>query len=241
MATWVWILIAIVAVIAVALAAGIAVMRRRTAALRQHFGGEYDRTVRSREDRRAAEADLRTRQRQRARLTIKQLPEPTRIRFIEEWRGVQEGFVDHPAQAVSTADGLVKRVMEARGYPDGDFEELACLVSVDHPEAVENYRLAHGVRERAAMLRASTEDLRQAMLLYRSLFLELIQPDGAEASDIAGRASARAATAGAANAGDAVAGPGTAGRRTGAIAVPAPRSPIAVPAGPRAGDITRPR
>src|SRR5262245_43951382 len=133
MATWVWILIAIAAVIAVALVAGMAVMQRRTAALRQHFGAEYDRTVQSWEGRRAAEADLRARQRQRERLAIKPLPEPTRVHFLGEWRGVQEGFVDHPVQAVATADILLSRVMAASGYPSGDFGEVAGLVSVDHP------------------------------------------------------------------------------------------------------------
>ena len=173
MATWVWILIAIAAVLVVALVA-MAARQRRTTALRQRFGPEYDRAVEAREDRRAAEADLRERERQRAQLDIRPLTEDMRVRFAQEWQDVQEHFVDQPSDAVVAADKLVYSVMEARGYPMGDFDAQADLVSVDHPEVVENYRFAHGTCERAQAQRASTEDLREALLRYRSLFGELL-------------------------------------------------------------------
>jgi hypothetical protein len=75
------------------------------------------------------------------------------------------------------ADRLVHSVMETRGYPMGDFDAQADLVSVDHPQVVENYRVAHGIRERVQEQRASTEDLREALLRYRSLFGELLRAD----------------------------------------------------------------
>ena len=59
-----------------------------------------------------------------------------------------------------------------------DFDVQADLVSVDHPETVENYRFAHAVQERSRTQQASTEDLREALLRYRSLFDELLRPDG---------------------------------------------------------------
>jgi hypothetical protein len=186
MATWVWILIVIAAVVVVALIA-MAARQRRTMALRQRFGPEYDRAVEAGEGRRAAEADLRDRQRQRAQLDIRPLPEGVRVRFAQEWREVQERFVDQPSEAVVAADRLVYRVMEARGYPMGDFEAQAGLVSVDHPEVVENYRFAHGVHERAQAQRVSTEDLREALLRYRSLFGELLEPDDGQAGAAARR------------------------------------------------------
>jgi hypothetical protein len=148
MATWVWVLIAVAAVVVVGLTA-MAVRQRRTTALRQRFGPEYDRAVEAREGRQAAEADLRDREKARARLDIKPLPEDMRVRFAQEWRDLQERFVDQPSDAVVGADRLVYRVMEARGYPMGDFDAQADLVSVDHPEVVENYRFAHGIHERA--------------------------------------------------------------------------------------------
>jgi hypothetical protein len=185
MATWVWILIAIAAVVVIALIA-MTVRQRRAAALHERFGPEYDRAVEAREDRRAAEAELREREKQHARLDIKSLPEETRARFAQEWRDVQERFVDQPQEAVVAADGLLYRVMDARGYPVGDFDAQADLVSVDHPEVVEDYRVAHGVCERAQTQQASTEDLREALLRYRSLFGELLRAGGDQA-DVASR------------------------------------------------------
>jgi len=69
---------------------------------------------------------------------------------------------------------LVKEVMQARGYPVGDFEQRAADISVDHPNVVTNYRAARDVALRNRSGKATTEDLRQAMVHYRSLFEELL-------------------------------------------------------------------
>lgn len=153
--------------------------------LRQRFGSEYDRTLEGHESQRAAEADLRDRERQRAQLDIKPLSAQSRARYSEEWRGVQERFVDQPAGAAVAADSLVYRVMEERGYPMGDFEAQAGLVSVDHPQVVENYRIAHGIQRQAESKQATTEDLRDALLRYRTLFDELLADDAERAEDTA--------------------------------------------------------
>jgi hypothetical protein len=192
MATLVWVVIAIVVLAAIALVA-VGARKRRTAMLRDRFGPEYDRVVESRDDQRAAEAELRGREKLRAQFDIKPLPEATRLRFAGEWRDVQEMFVEQPAQAATAADTLITRVMEARGYPMQDFDAQAELISVDHPGTVENYRFAHAVRQRSQTQQVSTEDLREALLRYRSLFDELLRPesngaDGAMASDGAGPA-----------------------------------------------------
>jgi hypothetical protein len=163
--------------------------QRRATALRERFGPEYDRAVEAREVRRAAEAELRDREKQRARLDIKPLPEGTRTLFAQEWQDVQERFVDQPQEAVVTADRLLYRVMDARGYPVGDFDAQADLVSVDHPEVVEDYRSAHGTYERAGTEQVSTEDLREALLHYRSLFSELLRADGDQESVTARRST----------------------------------------------------
>ena len=176
MATWLWIVI-VIAVVVIALVAAMAARRRRTMALRQRFGAEYDRAVDAREGQRAAEADLRSRERERARLDIRPLPEASRARYAEEWRGIQESFVDQPEGATAAAYDLVNSVMAERGYPMRDFDARAGLVSVDHPDVVENYRVAHGIHERAEHQQATTEDLREALLRYRSLFEELLRPD----------------------------------------------------------------
>lgn len=193
MTVWLWIVIIVVVLVIIALAV-MAVQRRRSAMLRQRFGSEYDRTVEGHESQRAAEAELRDRERQRAQLDIKPLSADSRARYSEEWRGVQERFVDQPAAAAVAADNIVYRVMEERGYPMGDFEAQADLVSVDHPQVVENYRIAHGIQQRAESKQATTEDLRDALLRYRTLFDELLRPDQDTRADQETRAEAPAET-----------------------------------------------
>src|SRR6201996_1994071 len=177
MATWVWIVIAIAVVVVIALVA-MGARRNRSAALRDRFGPEYDRAVENSDARRAAEAALRAREKERAQFDVKPLPEASRLRFAGEWREVQERFVYQPAQAATAADTLITRVMEAQGYPMKDFDAQAELVSVDHPNTVENYRFAHAVQQRSQTQQASTEDLREALLRFRSLFDELLRPEG---------------------------------------------------------------
>ena len=97
-----------------------------------------------------------------------------RARFVESWRGVQARFVDGPAGAVTEADQLLGDVMSTRGYPVSDFEQRAADISVDHPLVLENYRTAHEIALRQTRGQANTEDLRQAMVHYRTLFEELV-------------------------------------------------------------------
>ena len=176
MAPWLWIIIALVVVAAVAVAA-LAMRRRRSTALRDQFGPEYERTLQRSDNPRAAEADLRSRTKQRRQLDIKPLPPVARTHYIEQWEGAQQQFVDDPVGALSVADRVVTSVMVDRGYIVDDFNTRADLISVDHPNVVENFRVAHEINERAAVSQASTEDLRTGLLRYRSLFDELIRDD----------------------------------------------------------------
>lgn len=150
-------------------------MRQRSAKLQEKFGPEYERTVAEKGDTRKAEDELTDRQKRVSKLEIKPLAADERRRFNDEWRAVQARFVDDPSAAVRDADTLVGRVMEARGYPVGDFEQRSADVSVDHPTVLEHYRAAHAVALRHAQGQASTEDLRQAMVNYRALFDELLE------------------------------------------------------------------
>jgi hypothetical protein len=65
--------------------------------------------------------------------------------------------------------------MAARGYPMGDFEQRAADVSVNHADVVSNYRAAHEIARKSKAGNADTEDLRQAMVHYRSLFTDLLE------------------------------------------------------------------
>jgi hypothetical protein len=173
--TWAWILIAIGAVVLVALVAWSAVRTRRTRALRKGFGPEYDRTVADAPSKREAEAELAERQKRREKLEVKPLSPESRERYVESWRATQARFVDDPGAAIAEADVLIQQVMRERGYPVEDFDQRAADVSVDHPEVVSNYRAAHGISKAHEREKASTEDLRQAMVHYRSLFAELLE------------------------------------------------------------------
>ena len=100
---------------------------------------------------------------------VRPLTAGDRARFVESWRKVQARFVDGPAGAVTEADQLLGDVMSTRGYPVSDFEQRAADISVDHPLVLENYRTAHEIALRQTRGQANTEDLRQAMVHYRTL------------------------------------------------------------------------
>jgi len=175
MSTWLLILIIVVAVLLIGAIAASMARRRRTANLREGFGPEYDRTVAEAGDRSAAEHELRERQARHDELDLRPLDELTRARYVDEWQATQATFVDDPQAAITHADGLIQRVMRDRGYPVEDFEDRAAIVSVDHPAVVEQYRRAHAIAMVSGEGRAETEDLRQAMQDYRSLFTELVE------------------------------------------------------------------
>ena len=68
-----------------------------------------------------------------------------------------------------------------------DFEQRVADVSVDHPNVVENYRGAHEVWIANEQGKAETEDLRRAMVHYRSLFEELLERETPEAERLEAR------------------------------------------------------
>jgi hypothetical protein len=151
---------------------------RRTAALKDRFGPEYERTVHEVGDERKAATLLEKREKRVSSYTIKPLPAEMRAHFVETWRQVQAQFVDDPKYAVTRADDLLGEVMRARGYPVSDFDHRAEDLSVDHPDVVQNYRTAHDIAVRHSRGEASTEDLRTAMIHYRALFDDLVnEPD----------------------------------------------------------------
>jgi hypothetical protein len=181
MATWVWVVVVVAVVVAaLAVVAWLLVSKRRSQELRQRFGPEYDRTVREHDTRGEAEAELRERVERRKQLDIRELAPETRERYAQSWREVQAQFVDSPEAAVASAHSLVTSVMSDRGYPVDNFEQRAADVSVDHPVVVQSYRSAQAIAEKSVRGEASTEELRQAMQHYRTLFEELLEPGADE-------------------------------------------------------------
>src|SRR5579859_3386676 len=180
-ATQIVIAIAFAMSVVVGIAFWLFTRKRRTARLRTQFGGaEYTRAVKEGGSRRQAEVALHKRADRVESLHIRPLTAGDRARFIESWSRVQARFVDGPGGAVTEADQLLGDVMTTRGYPMSDFEQRAADISVDHPQVLENYRAAHENALRQRHGQASTEDLRQAMIHFRTLFEELIgEPDAA--------------------------------------------------------------
>jgi len=181
--------LAVAAILAVALLAWLYMQRRHratTKGLRQRFGPEYELAVGEHGSERRAEAQLAAREQRVEKLKIRDL-EPAKLeRFSGRWQALQSRFVDDPTAAVSEADALVSTVMQARGYPVADFHQRAADISVDHPRVVAHYRSAHEIALRLARGEANTEDLRTAMIHYRSLFEELVQvPTPVEIKEVA--------------------------------------------------------
>jgi hypothetical protein len=182
-----FIVLAGVVILVIAVVAWLYVRKRRstTASLRQKFGPEYERAVQKHGSERKAEAKLADRQERVEKLRIRDLDPSERERFSKRWESVQSRFVDSPKGAVAEADDLVSSLMKTRGYPVSDFDQRAADISVDHPQVVENYRSAHEIALRVGKDGASTEDLRTAMIHYRSLFEELVHPTIVERKEVA--------------------------------------------------------
>jgi hypothetical protein len=173
--TQIAIVIAITVMVVVGIAIWLFICKRRTERLRTQFGGaEYDRTLQEGGSRRRAEAGLDKRAGRVESLHIRPLGSGDRARFVESWRRVQARFVDGPGGTVAEADQLLGDVMSTRGYPVSDFEQRAADISVDYPSVLENYRSAHEIAIRQTRGQAGTEELRQAMIHYRTLFDELV-------------------------------------------------------------------
>ena len=168
----------IVVIAAVVLLAAIAygvARRRRSVDLQEQFGTEYGHVVTDAGSRSDAEHEPSAREKRRSALDIRPLDRDARDDYASAWESVQAGFVDSPNDAIGRADRLVHQVMRDRGYPVDDFEQRAADVWVDHPDVVvADYRAAHDISLRNDAGEASTEDLRQAMVHFRSLFDDLL-------------------------------------------------------------------
>jgi FtsZ-interacting cell division protein ZipA len=184
MSTWIWIVIAVAVVVVVLAIAWNAMRAKRTRALQDSFGREYDRTVDQAGDRRAGEQELRDRQKQHEQLDIRPLSPESRDRYVQRWQATQSRFVDDPRGAVAEADTLVQEVMQERGYPTKDFERRVADISVDHPNLVEKYRTANGIARASEGGEASTEDMRHSVRHYRALFDELLETDDAGVENV---------------------------------------------------------
>jgi hypothetical protein len=170
------IIIAVVVVAALVVLGPALLRQTRT---RRQFGPEYDRLARELGAKKAA-AELTARQRRVDALGIHPLTAEQQAGYVGEWTAVQERFVDAPPAAVSAADALIWDVMRDRGYPVGNKGASMEALSVYHARPLDGYRQAKDIGTESA----STEELRTAMIRYRTLFQDLVSaPTGPAAGN----------------------------------------------------------
>lgn len=172
---WLWVALGVAAALVVVGLIARAAGKSRSNALREKFGSEYDHAVNSAGSRKKAERELVERTEEVDRHDIRPLTAAESASYRSDWQRVEQHFIERPTTAVVEADELVASIMNAQGYPMGDFEKHAAHLSVKNPRVISHYRDGHKVME-GAPGGASTEDLRQAMLHYRALFTELVGP-----------------------------------------------------------------
>ena len=175
--TNIFIAVVLILVIMGIILAPIFARRKRSERLHDQFGTEYDLTVETMGNEKKAHIELDERQKHVEALNIRPLSVKERERYLAAWAAVQAKFVDQPAQATVEADHLIMEVMQMRDYPVSDFEQRAADISVNYPALVSNYRAAREIAIKNEHHQADTEELRQAMIYYHSLFEELVGMD----------------------------------------------------------------
>ena len=157
--------------------APIFVRRQRSRNYQSKFGLEYDHTVESTGSEKKAQAELEQRRKHVEELNIRPLSIGERERYLQDWTAVQAKFFDQPGPATTEADHLIMEVMQVRDYPVSDFEQRAADISVNYPALVSNYRAARKIAVQNEKHEANDEDLKQAVIYYRSLFDELLKTE----------------------------------------------------------------
>lgn len=170
-----WIVLGVTIALAVLLALAWARVRTRRSRLKSRFGPEYTRAV-SDSGTGGAERQLSAVEREHDGLELRPLSPTTRSRYLDEWRQAEVRFLSDPRDATRTAESLVLRALEERGYPrpEDDDDHLVALVSVEHPHVAERYRHGHAMLDEVDGAE-STENLRKAMLDFRAVLEDVLQ------------------------------------------------------------------
>jgi hypothetical protein len=179
MPTWVVVIIVVAVVVVIGAVAWLVSQEMKRKRLRENFGPEYERTVSDHENPRAAQRELAAREKRHAELDIRPLTPSAQERYSHQWALIQEQFVDRPAGAVTEADRVLEALMAERGYPTDGYDQQLADLSVKHSRTLEHYRTAHETMRGHERTQASTEELRDAMVHYRTVFEDLLT-DGEE-------------------------------------------------------------
>jgi hypothetical protein len=155
--------------------------RRR---LRASFGPEFATVAKEHDTPREVDRELRRRKNLHAELDLRTISPEEQEMYAASWDHVQAAFLDDPALSLSSAEQLVAKLLDTRGYPGKDEDEQLALLSVEHAHALADYRAAQRISRQMQQAPNSTgtEDMRQALLAYHVLFNELLaDPDTANA------------------------------------------------------------
>ena len=145
--------------------------------LQLKYGREYDRLYAVDGDHAVVRQELTRRESDREALSITSVDGQQRERLTAEWVNAQAAFVDDPGRAARRAEQLVGEVLAVRGYPADDPGRQLALASVDHARSLAEFRDGHDLLQRSntgAPGVDATEQLRQAMLNFRTFFDDLV-------------------------------------------------------------------
>ncbi|MGC7094658.1 hypothetical protein ACPZ19_08345 [Amycolatopsis lurida] len=177
MPTWVVVLIVIAAVVVAGAVVWLVMQELRRKRLQRRFGPEYERAVADHDSPRAAQRELAAREKRHHELDIRPLTPEAKERYTREWAQIQAKFVDRPSPAVAEADRLLTELMAERGYPTEGYDQQLADLSVRHSKTLDHYRRAHETMAGHDHEQKSTEDLRDAMVRYRTVFEDLLGDD----------------------------------------------------------------
>jgi hypothetical protein len=166
--------ISVLVLFGIVLGIGAFIRRKNSKKFQAQYGEEYNLAVKKMGNEKKAQAELRGREKHIDKMDIRPLTDAERSQYHKDWSAVQADFVNEPGKAISAADHLIMEVMQLRNYPVSDFNQRAADVSIRYPGLVKNYRDAREIAIKNTDQKASTEEMRQAMISYRSLFDELV-------------------------------------------------------------------
>ncbi len=154
---------------------------------REEFGSEYERTAQEKGSEEEAERELR-RRRGRVERNIEPLPDERREHFEAQWGEVERVFVENPEKSIEMADRTVSDVLHERRFvmdSSQSDEETEKNLAVLHPDVADDYREARRMRADVVARSGgssggdtgeqSTEDLRQAIQRYRTVYGRLME------------------------------------------------------------------
>jgi hypothetical protein len=148
--------------------------RERLVQFQNQFDPEYGLNPQAKSNDQKAHIELKERQKPFDKPDIPPLSSIERERYLIDWAAIQSKFVDEPEKAIEGADRIIIEVMKIHAYPVLDIEQQAADGSVDYPALVTNYRAARVIAIKNKDHKADNEELRQAIIYYRSLFEELL-------------------------------------------------------------------